>query len=229
LTNSSEKVISSKPNQLVLYGIGSRYVYEAREIALRAGVEIRAFVDNMQTSATFPDLEPVFHAGQCDDTIKSLPTIIPLVTPGHRKLLSREMQQLGFSTAGVLIDPSSVIAESATYEDGFHINAGTVIGANSHFEEHVQVNRSVSIGHDAVVEAFASFGPACVICGSCRIGAGAFIGGGATIVPEISIGKNVIVGAGAVVVKDVPDNSVVVGNPAKIIRSSIKGYNNTGV
>jgi len=46
----------------------------------------------------------------------------------------------------------------------------------------------------------------------------ASIGTGATILGGIRIGKNAIVGAGAVVTKDVPDNAVVVGNPARIIR-----------
>lgn len=35
----------------------------------------------------------------------------------------------------------------------------------------------------------------------------------------MKIGNNVIIGAGAVVVKDIPDNSVAVGNPARVIRS----------
>lgn len=44
------------------------------------------------------------------------------------------------------------------------------------------------------------------------------IGSNATILP-VTIGKNSIVGAGSVVTKDVPENSVVAGNPAKIIRT----------
>ena len=47
---------------------------------------------------------------------------------------------------------------------------------------------------------------------------GASIGAGATILPGISIGRNAMVGAGAVVTKSVPDNAVVVGNPARIMR-----------
>ena len=46
---------------------------------------------------------------------------------------------------------------------------------------------------------------------------GAVIGSNATLMP-VTIGENSIVGAGAVVTKDVPDNCVVVGNPAKIIK-----------
>jgi UDP-2-acetamido-3-amino-2,3-dideoxy-glucuronate N-acetyltransferase len=46
---------------------------------------------------------------------------------------------------------------------------------------------------------------------------GASIGAGATILPSITIGTKAMVGAGAVVTRNVPDNAIVVGNPAKII------------
>ena len=47
---------------------------------------------------------------------------------------------------------------------------------------------------------------------------GASIGANATILPGITLGINCLVGAGAVVTKDVPDNALVVGNPAKITK-----------
>ncbi len=48
---------------------------------------------------------------------------------------------------------------------------------------------------------------------------GASIGSGATILSNVTIGENAIVGAGSVVTKDVPANSIVAGNPAKLLRS----------
>lgn len=50
------------------------------------------------------------------------------------------------------------------------------------------------------------------------IGDDCWIGGGAVICPGVTIGDRCIVGAGAVVTKDVPDDTVVAGNPARIIR-----------
>ena len=50
------------------------------------------------------------------------------------------------------------------------------------------------------------------------IGDNVFVGVGAVVVGKIRIGNNVQIGANAVVTKDVPDNAVVVGNPAYIIR-----------
>ncbi len=47
----------------------------------------------------------------------------------------------------------------------------------------------------------------------------AWIGIGAILCPGVTIGRNAVVAAGAVVTKDVPDNTVVGGNPAKVIKT----------
>ncbi|MCI9078227.1 MAG: sugar O-acetyltransferase [Lachnospiraceae bacterium] len=50
------------------------------------------------------------------------------------------------------------------------------------------------------------------------IGNGCWIGGGVIILPGVTIGNGCVIGAGSVVTKDVPDNSLAVGNPCKVIR-----------
>lgn len=50
------------------------------------------------------------------------------------------------------------------------------------------------------------------------IGKDCWIGGGAIICPGVTIGDCVIVGAGSVVTKDIPSDTIVVGNPAKVIK-----------
>ena len=52
----------------------------------------------------------------------------------------------------------------------------------------------------------------------CSNGEDCWIGGGAILCPGVKIGHRCIIGAGSVVTKDIPDNSVAVGNPAKVIR-----------
>ncbi len=47
---------------------------------------------------------------------------------------------------------------------------------------------------------------------------GASVGSGATILSNVTIGENAIVGAGSVVTKDVPANTIVAGNPARVLR-----------
>lgn len=55
-----------------------------------------------------------------------------------------------------------------------------------------------------------------------RIGRNCFIGGRSLILPGVEIGDNCVVGAGSVVTKSVPANSVVAGNPARVLYSNIE-------
>ncbi|MDR0658403.1 MAG: sugar O-acetyltransferase [Mediterranea sp.] len=50
------------------------------------------------------------------------------------------------------------------------------------------------------------------------IGDDCWIGGGAIIVPGVTIGRGSVIGAGSVVTKDIPENSLAVGNPCRVIR-----------
>ena len=51
-----------------------------------------------------------------------------------------------------------------------------------------------------------------------KIGDDVWIGANVTILPGVTIGNNVVIGAGAVVTKDIPDNSLAVGVPARVIK-----------
>jgi len=55
--------------------------------------------------------------------------------------------------------------------------------------------------------------------GKVEIGDNVFIGSGTVILPNSHIGNNVVIGAGSVVSGDIPDNSVAVGTPAKVVQS----------
>jgi acetyltransferase-like isoleucine patch superfamily enzyme len=57
---------------------------------------------------------------------------------------------------------------------------------------------------------------------------GASIGSGSTILSRVTIGENAIVGAGSVVTKDVPENAIVAGNPAKVLRYVTPTTSNAG-
>ncbi len=55
--------------------------------------------------------------------------------------------------------------------------------------------------------------------GRVRINDNVFIGAGSIILPGVTIGNNVIIGAGSVVTHDIPNNSVAVGNPCRVIKT----------
>ena len=57
-----------------------------------------------------------------------------------------------------------------------------------------------------------------ITCKPVHIGKNAWIGAGATILPGVTVGDNAVVGAASVVTKDVAPNTIVAGNPAKLIK-----------
>ncbi|MCI7349513.1 MAG: sugar O-acetyltransferase [Ruminococcus sp.] len=58
---------------------------------------------------------------------------------------------------------------------------------------------------------------------SVKIGRNVWIGSNSTILPGVTVGDNAVIGAGSVVTRDVPENMVVAGNPAKVIKSIFEG------
>jgi len=81
------------------------------------------------------------------------------------------------------------------------------------------VNENVFIGNNVVIRHNVTIGNAIRGGKSPVIGDNVEIGAGAIILGDITIGDNVIIGAGSVVTKSIPKNSVVVGNPARIIKT----------
>ncbi len=123
-------------------------------------------------------------------------------------------------------DFTSVIHKSSIIESHSMIGVGTVvmqnvtIQSNTKIGKHCIINTHSVIEHDCIINDFVHVSPSATLCGNVFIDEGSHVGAGATIIPNIKIGKWCIVGAGAVVTKDVPDYSLVVGVPGKIIKTS---------
>lgn len=77
----------------------------------------------------------------------------------------------------------------------------------------VTITNSTILAHDASMKRIIDKSK----IGKVKIGNRVFIGYGSIILCNVSIGNDVIIGAGTVVSGDIPDNSIVIGNPAKII------------
>lgn len=123
------------------------------------------------------------------------------------------------AAAGLALPP--VVASTATVASSASLGAGTVVlehahvGPSARLGRAVVVNTAAVVEHDAVVGDGCHLAPGSVLLGAAEVGAGTLVGSGARVLPGIRVGSRVVVGAGAVVVADVPDDTVVVGVPAR--------------
>ncbi|GJD55857.1 acetyltransferase [Methylobacterium dankookense] len=214
---------------IILFGTGSPVIVDVEESLHRAGLAVAAGIRNRPGPCHLPDDVTVRDLAAVDAQLRGLPFLIPLFTPAHRQAALGEARAAGFSDAWTLIDPSVPAPRRLAIGAGSYVNAGCSLGSASEIGAFVFVNRGASLGHHARIGDFASIGPGVVIAGHVTLGRGAVIGAGATVLPELTIGANAVVGGGAVVTRDVPPASLVVGNPARIVRSAIGGYRGLAV
>ncbi len=101
---------------------------------------------------------------------------------------------------GVLIAPLAQLSPDTTIEDN------CILLPNSF------------LGHDSTMRRFSHITANAVVGGNVTLGRGAHVGTNATIRENVTIGDFSIVGSGSVVLKDVPNNSIYIGNPAKLLK-----------
>ena len=114
----------------------------------------------------------------------------------------------------VLIEDNCEIGCGATIDRGSMSN--TIIGKNTYLDNQIHVAHNVKIGENSIIAGQVG------IAGSSTIGNNVRIGGQAGISGHLKIGNNVEIAGGSGVIRDIPDNTKVMGYPAKNIREFLK-------
>ena len=115
----------------------------------------------------------------------------------------------------VIVEDYCEIGCNSTIDRGSLSN--TIIGKNTYLDNQIHIAHNVKIGENSIIAGQVG------IAGSSIIGSNVKIGGQAGISGHLKIGNNVEIGGGSGVIKDIPDNSKVMGYPAKNIRDFLKG------
>ena len=114
----------------------------------------------------------------------------------------------------VLIEDNCEIGCGATIDRGSMSN--TIIGKNTYLDNQIHIAHNVKIGENSIIAGQVG------IAGSSIIGNNVKIGGQAGISGHLSIGNNVEIGGGSGVIRNIPDNTKVMGYPAKNIREFLR-------
>ncbi|MDP1808992.1 MAG: acetyltransferase [Actinomycetota bacterium] len=212
--------------RLVGIGAGGHAKVVLEILKLMGGYEIAAFVDPRKELWGRDVLEvPV----RGDDTL--LPSLydqgirhafIGVGTTGDtraRRKLYQKVCGLGFEMVSA-IHPQAIISPSAVIGQGVTIMAGTVINADAAIGDNVILNSGAIVEHDCVIGCHVHIATGACLAGTVFVGDGTHVGLGAMVRQSINIGQNVVVGAGALVLQDIPDNMVVAGVPARILKSA---------
>lgn len=139
-----------------------------------------------------------------------------------RKACFEQVGRLGFTLINA-ISRDARISDYAVIGTGVAVMPGAIINAGSRIGDGVIVNTNASVDHDCDVGDFAHIAPGCVLAGTVSVGAGVLLGAGCRVIPGIRIGAGTVIGAGAAVIRDIPGDSLAVGVPARLRKTSLKG------
>lgn len=126
---------------------------------------------------------------------------------------------------GIAVHPKSVVSSTVILKEGTVVMPNATINADCKIGRHVIINTNASVDHECQIGDFVHISPQAAIAGNVSVAEGTQIGIGACVIQGVNIGKWATIGAGTVILKDVPDYAVVVGNPGRIINSSIPNKN----
>jgi sugar O-acyltransferase (sialic acid O-acetyltransferase NeuD family) len=139
-------------------------------------------------------------------------------TATRHQFVYEQGKSLGLKFVPV-VHPRATISPSAEIGEGTAVLAHAVVNTAARIGCNVIINSGAIVEHHCTIENHAHIATGAKLAGSVRIGEGVHVGIGAVVREGACIGSNSIVGAGAVVIDDVPDNVVVVGVPARVLRS----------
>ena len=131
------------------------------------------------------------------------------------------------------IEPGAIIREQVTIGKNAVIMMGAILNIGAVVGEGTMIDMGAVLGGRATVGAHCHIGAGTVLAGVVEpasatpviVEDNVFMGANAVVIEGVHVGKNAVVAAGSVVIHDVPDNAVVAGVPARVIKIKDEGTN----
>lgn len=205
------------PSSLHIWGTGGHAI-SVLETALVSGFTDIAFIDQYSSVGAFEGFPLLNLEALKDGGVPPL-VVIAVGDNSTRRLVSTTLEKvLGRLSFATLVHPSAVVASSASLGPGTVVLQGAIIGAKSRVGDHCIVNTGATLDHESSMGDFSSLEPGVVTGGRVGVGERSAIGIGATIRHGVRIGQDTVVGSASYVHEDLPNNVVVYGTPAQVVR-----------
>jgi len=134
-----------------------------------------------------------------------------------RARLFKEGMCCGFEMINV-VHPQAILSQNVCLGKGVVVMAGVVVNTGTVIKDNVCLNTGATIDHDNKLSEHVHVYPGATLTGGVTVGEYSYIGTNAAVNPYVKIGNNVVVGTGGAVISDVPDDVIVAGTPATILK-----------
>ena len=145
--------------------------------------------------------------------------IVAIGSPRGRASVVSDLTGHGIVEYATLVDPSAIVGENVSIGEGSIVCAGVICTVNVSIGRHTIINLNSTVGHEVEIDDFVTIAPNVSISGNIYLNNLVEVGTGATLREKLEVGAGSVVGMGSVLTKSVDENKIVVGNPARVIKS----------
>lgn len=181
-------------------------------ILLANNIDVNGFIDDNPRFSKLLEI-PVFKT-----TDAKAINLNQLIVGIGDNAIRREVANKFNSSVPYIKHPSAQVCNSSNIDKGTVVFPLAVVNSEVKIGKHCIINSGAVVEHDCVLKDYVHISPNASLGGNVRVGEGSHVGIGASVIQGITIGKWSTIGAGAVIIRDVPDNAIMVGNPARNIK-----------
>ena len=210
--------------KLIIVGAGG-YAKSVLDSVDYMNFKMIGYIDDIKSKGEIHQGYPVLgNSIDCLDTPETYVYFVAIGNNAKRKEWFDRLKANRLSLINV-IDKSALISPAATIGEGCFIGKLAILNHGSSVGDNCVINTRALVEHGCSIKNHVNLSTNSTLNGDVVCDNGSFIGSGSVINGQVTIGEWALVGSGAVVIRDVKEHTVVVGIPAKEIKSSSHKYN----